>query len=124
MKTKSVVAVLVVAAGLSLSSAIAQIDEHQHQGAAPPQADTAKMGGGMMQMMMQSMMGQNETGALVDKLVKSLAAIETEKDPAALKTKLAEHGALLKELETKVQGQSHMMDMMHQMMGMGGEAKK
>jgi len=61
--------------------------------------------------------GPTETGNLVDRLTKSFAAIEAEKDPAALKGKLAEHGALLKELQKNVQSQSHMMDMMQHMMG-------
>jgi len=63
------------------------------------------------------MMGQNETGKLVERLMKSFAAIEAEKDPTALRTKLNEHGGLLKELQTKVQAQSHTMDMMQHMMG-------
>src|SRR5712692_7396201 len=40
---------------------------------------------------------------LVDQLLKSFAAIEAEKDPAPLQQKLAEHGSLLKELQTKGQ---------------------
>jgi hypothetical protein len=75
---------------------------------------TAKPGGTMSGGMM---MGQNETGKLVEQLMKSFAAIEAEKDPAVLQAKLAEHGSLLEELQTKVQAQSHMMDMMQQMMG-------
>ena len=58
------------------------------------------------------MVGQNETGKLVGQLVKSFAAIEAEKAPAALKTKLVEHGSLLTDLQTKIQTQSYMMDMM------------
>ena len=78
------------------------------------------------------MMGQNETGKLVEQLMRSFAAIDAEKDPAALKEKLTEHGSLLKDLRTKVQAQSHMMDMMQHMMGgnmmsgtkIGGEHEK
>ena len=72
-------------------------------------------------------MGQNETGKLVEQLLQNLAAIEAEKDPAALKTKLAEHGALLKEFQAKVQHQGHMMEMMQHMMGggmMAGDEQK
>ena len=69
------------------------------------------MSGGMM-------MGQTETGELVEQLLKSFAAIiEAEKNPVALKEKLAEHSSLLKELQARVQTQSHMMDMMQRMMG-------
>ena len=35
-------------------------------------------------MMPQMMMGQKDTGKLVDRLLKSFAAMEAEKDPAAL----------------------------------------
>ena len=55
------------------------------------------------------------------------AAIEAEKNPTARRKKLAAHGALLDELQTKVGAQSHMMDMMQHMMSgsmMGGEPKK
>jgi hypothetical protein len=71
---------------------------------------TGKMGmmsGDMMTQMPKMMMGQTETGKLVDQLVKSFTAIEAEKDPAALKGKLAEHGALLKELQTKFSPNPH-----------------
>jgi hypothetical protein len=94
-------------------------------GAAPAadKSDTGKMGGmmsgNMMIQMPKMMMSQTETGKLVDQLVKNFAAIEAEKDPAALRAKLAKHDALLKELQTKVQAQSHMMEMMQHMM-MGG----
>jgi hypothetical protein len=62
------------------------------------------------------MMGQNDTAKLVDQLTKSFAAIEAEKNPTARKKKLAAFGVLLKELQAKVQAQSHMMDMMQHMM--------
>ena len=54
-----------------------------------------------------------EAAKLVDQLMNGFTAIESEKDPAALKEKLAEHGKLLKELQTKLQGQSQMMEQMH-----------
>jgi hypothetical protein len=108
---------------------VAQHEEHhQDQPAAPAdKPDTGKTGGmisgnmmsqmpQMMAQMPQMMMGQNETGKLVDRLMTSLAAIETEKNPTARRKKLAEHGMLLKELQTQVQSQSHRMDMMQHMM--------
>lgn len=120
MKTRNVVVGVVAVAGLFMNGALAQHEEHHKDQAPSPSAsagdkiDTGKpdgmMSGGMM-------MGQNETGKLVDQLMKSFAEIEAEKDPKALQAKLAEHGSLLKELETKVQAQSYMMDMMQQMMG-------
>jgi hypothetical protein len=120
---------IAIAMGLFVTSVVAQHEEHHKDQAAPPvdKTDTGKTGGtmsgNMMSQMPQMMMGQNETGKVIDQLMKSFAAIEAEKDPAALKEKLAEHGSLLKELQTKVQAQSHMMDMMQHMMGgttMGG----
>jgi YD repeat-containing protein len=53
------------------------------------------------------------------RLMASLTAIELEKNSSARKQKLAEHGALLKELQTKVQAQSNMMEMMQHMMAAG-----
>jgi hypothetical protein len=124
MKTRNMVIAIAAATGLFVTGAVAQHEEHHKDQAAPAsastsastvdKADTGKTGGMMSGGMM---MGQNETGKLVDQLMKSFAAIEAEKDPAALKEKLAEHGSLLKELQTKVQSQSHMMDMMQHMMG-------
>lgn len=106
--------------GLFIVGASAQHEEHHKDQAAPPatQADSAKpgMAGGMMSHM-QMMNAEQETAKLTDELLKSFAAIQSEKDPAALKAKLEAHGALLKELQAKVQSHAHMMEMMHQMMG-------
>jgi len=127
------VTAIAVATGLFVTGAVAQHEEHHQDQAAQPPASAADKGdtgksGGMMagNMMPKMMMGQNDTGKLVDQLMTSFAAIEAEKDPTALKEKLAEHGSLLKDLQTKVQTQSHMMDMMQHMMGgsmMGTEHK-
>lgn len=120
MKPLTIVFAAVVTAGLFMTGAVAQHQEyHQDQAATPAdKTDTGQTGGIMPQMMM----GQNETAKLVDQVVKSFAAIEAEKDPTALKAKLVKHNALLKELQAKVQAQSHMMDMMQRMMQnmMGG----
>jgi hypothetical protein len=62
---------------------------------------------GMTPMMHQMMAGHGEAAKLVDQLVASLAAIEAAKDRKARKQKLAGHGALLKELQTKLQAQNH-----------------
>ncbi len=130
MKTRTMI--MTAAFGLLVGGAAAQHEEH-HEGQAPPQTKPgSNMCGPMMSQMPSMMTGQTETGKLVDELQKSLAAIEAEKDPAALKVKLAEHSALLKQLQAKVQGQAHMMDMMQHMMGgsmmgggtAGGETKK
>jgi hypothetical protein len=128
MKTRNMMVAVVVTTGLLVTGAAAQHEEHHQDQTAPPvgQADTGKAGGmmsgnmmsgNMMSHMSQTMMGQDETGKLVDQLVKSFAAIEGEKDRSALKKKLAEHGLLLKELQTRVEAQAHMMNMMQHMMG-------
>lgn len=53
-----------------------------------------------------------EMEKLIDYLFHSLAAMEVEKDPAALKDKLANHRALLEQLQTKVTKCSGMMEQM------------
>jgi hypothetical protein len=117
-----IIVAVTVATGLLVTGAMAQHDEHHPDQAAPTdKAATGKMGGMMAHenMMSQMMTEQNETGKLVDRLMTSLTAIEQEKNSTARKRKLAEHGALLKEFQTKVQAQSKMMDMMQHMMGSG-----
>lgn len=84
---------------------------------AAQQAQTkGKMGSGPMDHMaehMAEMKGEHrEMAQLVEKITQSFAAIQSEKDPAALSAKLAAHSALLKELETKVQAGSKMMEQM------------
>lgn len=120
MKARTIVAAFAVTTGLLMTGAAAQ----QNQA---PAADSSGKMGDMMPRMHQMMMGQNDTGKLVEQLLSSLAAIENEKDPVALKEKLAEHESLLKELQAKLQAQFHRMDMMQHMMGggmMGSEMKK
>jgi hypothetical protein len=84
---------------------------------AAQQAQTkGKMGGGMMAdhaAHMSEMKGEHrEMAQLVAKITQSFAAVQAEKDPAALAKKLAEHSALLKELEMKVQAGTKMMEKM------------
>jgi hypothetical protein len=126
MRTRSIVVGIAVATGLLVTGAVAQHEEHHQDQAAQPPASAAEKGdankpggtmpGNMMSQMPQMMAGQNETAKLVDRLMTSFAAMEAEKNPAARKNQLVEHGLLLKELQAKVQTQSHMMDMMQQMM--------
>ena len=126
MKSNTILATLVL--GL-LSSfvirAVAQSPEHH-----PGQMGQSGMSGGMMSHDMmaqhQKMMTQHEEmGKLIDQAVKSFAALENEKDPALFKKGLAEHGALLKELQSKFQQNSGMMEMgqmsEHSMMMQHGE---
>lgn len=129
MRTGVMVIALAVATGLLVTAAMAQHEEHHEDQAVPPpdKTDTGKTSSMTSDTMMsQTMMGKSETGKLVDQLMKSFAAIETENDPTALREKLAEHGLLLTELQTTVQAQSRRMDMMQNMMSgrmMGREDK-
>ena len=59
---------------------------------------------GQMTGQMGPMMATNANAAkLADQLVNGFAAIENEKDAKVRNEKLAEHGKLLKELQTKLQ---------------------
>ena len=65
------------------------------------------------------MMGQMTTHhqqmtELMNKLIQNMAAIQNEKDPAALKAKLAEHQALLEQMRDQMTQQGGMM---HHMSG-------
>ena len=56
------------------------------------------------------MMAQHgDIAKLVSRLENSFAILENEKDPALLKKELVEHGALLKDLESKVGGEKNEM---------------
>lgn len=72
----------------------------------------------------EQMVSEHEQmGILIDQLVKGFSVLEKEKDPAHLKKELAEHGALLKELQAKYQQNSAIMGQMsqHFMMMQHGE---
>lgn len=111
MKSKTLIASLVIAAlSLLVIRVAAQHSEHHpdHQG--------GMMSSDMMSQHQQMMSQHQELRTLIDQLNQSYAALENEKNPAVLKSKLAEHGALLKQLQSKFQESSGMMDMMGQMM--------
>jgi hypothetical protein len=128
MSFKTIAMTLTLSTGLLVIGAFAQNVQH-HSGQAP--ADNSEMMSGKMPQMMTT---QREAGTLADQLLKSFAVIKDEKDPAVLQNKLEEHGALLKELQAKLQTQSQMMEkmrgqmmMMGHMMGesmMGGDQRK
>jgi len=122
MRTGVKLIAFAVATSLLVTVAVAQHEGHHEDQAAPPpdKTDTGKTGGMTSgKMMSQTMTGQNDTSELVDRLMKSFAAIDTENDPTALREKLAEHASLLKKLQTTVQAQSRRMDMMQNMMSRG-----
>ena len=87
------------------------------------QSTPGMMGGGMMgqgaggHQGMMGMMGKmtthhQEMSALMSKLMESMAAIQNEKDPEALKSKLADHRALLDQMRGQMMQQGQMMQMM------------
>lgn len=106
--TRNLLIAGIVVFGVFVSAAAAQHEGHQ----SAPAAATAGSTSGMPKMMTE----QKEISSLVDRLMASHAAMEAETDPAALKQELDEHGALLKELQTKIAKHSHRMEMMHSMM--------
>jgi hypothetical protein len=71
----------------------------------------------------QMMTQHQEIGKIIDRLLESSSAMENEKDPVLLRKELAEHGALLKELQSKFQENSKMMGMsMMGTMNMSGQS--
>lgn len=68
----------------------------------------------MMGMMGQMTTHHQQMTELMNKLMQNMTAIQNEKDPAALKAKLAEHQALLQQMHEQMTQQGAMM---HQMSG-------
>jgi hypothetical protein len=82
--------------------------QHRMQG----ETGHAMMPGSMGCQMMSGEMDcpHNEMKSLVGELVKSFEAIRGEQDPAALKSKLAAHETLLKQLQAKSEEKCPMME--------------
>jgi hypothetical protein len=96
---------MVTGMGLFVTGALAQHEGHHADGGSTPAAAPKSA-----DMMCDKMKAEaNETGKLADQLVKDFAALQAEKDPAALQQKLVAHGALLKELQAKIDAHSKMM---------------
>ena len=72
--------------------------------------------GRMMGTMNQMNAHHQQMSDLMNKLMQSMAAIQNEKDPAALKAKLAEHSALLKQMHDEMMQQGTRMQSMPGMM--------
>ena len=70
------------------------------------------MDGGMTGMMGQMTTHHQQMSTLMNKLMQSISAIQSEKDPAALKSKLAKHQALLDQMHSQMMQQGKMMQMM------------
>jgi len=113
MKNKVITAVILAAlSAFAVGRAVAQQDQSQ------PGT------GGMMgrgQMVGQMVTHHQQMTGLMTKLMDSMKAIESEKDPAALKQKLAEHRALLDQMRAQMMQQGGMMQQMQQMMGNVGQ---
>lgn len=71
------------------------------------------MGQGMMGMMGQMSTHHQQMMTLMNKMMESMAAIQSEKDPEALKSKLAEHQALMNQMRSQMMQQGKMMQMMN-----------
>jgi hypothetical protein len=100
-------------------------DSAQQDQTAQAQSNPGMMGGGMMgqgagqghgmmggDMMSQMATHHQQMSELMNKLMQSMAAIRSEKDPEALKSKLAEHQALLDQMHNQMMNQGKNMQMM------------
>ncbi len=111
-----------------LASILALGAAAQQQGQTTPSQPNAGMMGQGQGMMGGGMMGGGTTGQmmahhqqmteLMNKLMQSMTAIQNEKDPAALRTKLAEHQALLAQMRDQMTQQGGMMQ------NMSGQAQR
>src|SRR5579862_2282968 len=119
MKIK-VIAVSVLALVLSVlavENAVAQhVEHHPQDQAVQGQSNGGMMGQNMMGMMSQMKGNQTQMFRLMEKLMASMKAIQEEKNPAALKSKLAEHQALLNQMHDQMTQQGSVMGSMSDMM--------
>jgi len=112
-----------LAGALVAATAVAQEHEEHHKTPATPNPTSPESHSsmpGMSSMGMESC-PHMQAGALADRLLTSLAALEKEQDLAALKVKLAAHGELLKQLKQIASQKCPMMEHMGAMSeGAGG----
>jgi hypothetical protein len=86
-------------------------------------AKSADMKSGEMGMMAKMQDREKQTSDLMAKLTSSMDAIDNEKNPTALKQKLAEHRALLEQLQKQTsEPKCELMEKMSSMMGKDGQA--
>jgi hypothetical protein len=107
---------ILVVAGLALTLAMGAALAQQSGQTSPSQSNPGMMGQGqgMMGMMGQMTAHQQQMTELMNKLMQNMNAIQNEKDPAALKAKLAEHQALLQQMREQMAQQGGTM---HNMSG-------
>jgi hypothetical protein len=121
--TGTLLAAVLFAIGIVSAAQRSAADQGQQDQATQGQTNSGMMGGGVMG---QGMTGQGMTGmmgqmsthhqtmtTLMNKMMESMAAIQDEKDPEALKSKLAEHQALLNQMRSQMMQQGKMMQMMN-----------
>ena len=106
---KVLLAVIIGAGFLELNS-VAQHQPAQEAGLGEPNIHSH-----LMSKMSRAMASQQEVANLTDDLVKSFAALRSESDPMTLNAEIDAHEALLKQLQSTVQGQSRMMTAMQRM---------
>ena len=113
------IAVLIVAAPLAAFAIASSARHPQQESRDQTIQDQSKpgvpggtvMGPGMNEMSSRMMIRHEEICETMDKLMESMTAIENEKDPAALKSRLAEHRALLEHVRDQLIQQSMMYEM-------------
>jgi hypothetical protein len=115
MKMGLLVAVLGAFAVVAVAQREGQPSQSLSQ-TAPSQPGAGMMSGGMMGKMGQMSKHHQQMSDLMNKLMESMTAIQKEKDPEALKSKLAEHSALLKEMHDQMMQQGTMIQNMSGMM--------
>jgi hypothetical protein len=130
MITNAFLAVSLLAFGIGATAQRSADDQTQQGQTTQSQPGPGMMGGGMMgggmmgqgqgmmgQGGMMGMMGQmsahhQQMTTLMNQLMQSMTAILNEKDPEALKSKLAEHQKLLNQMRSQMMGQRNRINMM------------
>ena len=112
MNAKLSLSVLAVSACVLVATLTAQTGSSQDkmgQMKAKMAQMKAKMETKMAESKSDEMSHHREITQLVDKVAQTFAAVQAEKDPAALAQKLAAHEAVIKELQAKIAEHEKMM---------------
>ncbi len=104
---------VVVASLLTLGATAQHSQHHPRQDAQKEAEKMSMMSSGMMEQMMQQ---HQQMEKLVEQLLSSFKELQQETDPEARQSILAEHGALLKQLQSQVKHRSEMMQKMREHM--------
>ena len=101
--------------GVAVLAVFATLGHAQQGNPSQDKSGAAPMAHGMMDggMMMGHMTTQHqEMSQLMSKMMESMAAIKSEKDPVKLQALIAEHSVLLDQMRDKMMGQGNMMQKM------------